>query len=358
MPTKEAPLRITSGAHPFAATELSAAPNLLRIDPHARLGINRLHHRCAQALTVATREASLSVRWLDVGIPHAGLDHYAFKIGPYAGRLGIDLPSLAALVEEPAPSLIPRELRCVLIANALSDCVDDLERTTGLQFEWTLAAPLEHVQAPGHVVSFRIENANWTGTIQFDDQAAWAALAPLPDRSTMPMSSAIDHVALPLRFRVGSTSLKLVEMRSIALGDIVAIEDWISEGAAIVVSADLGGKAGVRFTALAEGQRIEVEKIEELMMDADPFQSADDVPSSDRLEDLEVRLTFELDGIPFTVGELRNVLPGYVFELNHPINKGTVRISANGTLLGKGTLVAVGDQLGVRVGEFASTEGR
>jgi len=34
-------------------------------------------------------------------------------------------------------------------------------------------------------------------------------------------------------------------------------------------------------------------------------------------------------------------------------NRGPVRIVAHGNLLGKGTLVAVGDRLGVRVSEFA-----
>jgi type III secretion protein Q len=45
-----------------------------------------------------------------------------------------------------------------------------------------------------------------------------------------------------------------------------------------------------------------------------------------------------------------------VFELPQPLSRSAVRIVAHGQVLGKGHLVAVGDQLGVRVSDFAPSE--
>jgi len=73
----------------------------------------------------------------------------------------------------------------------------------------------------------------------------------------------------------------------------------------------------------------------------------------DRLDAIEVTLRFEVGDLPISLGDLRNVRAGHVFELGQPLNRGPVRIVAHGNLLGKGTLVAVGDRLGVRVSEFA-----
>jgi len=42
-----------------------------------------------------------------------------------------------------------------------------------------------------------------------------------------------------------------------------------------------------------------------------------------------------------------------VFDLEQALNRSTVRILAHGNVLGKGSLVAVGERLGVRVSDFA-----
>jgi type III secretion protein Q len=69
-----------------------------------------------------------------------------------------------------------------------------------------------------------------------------------------------------------------------------------------------------------------------------------------------VTLRFEVGDLAVSLGELRNLRPGHVFELAQPLNRSPVRILAHGNVLGKGYLVAVGDRLGVRVSEFAPSE--
>jgi len=63
---------------------------------------------------------------------------------------------------------------------------------------------------------------------------------------------------------------------------------------------------------------------------------------------------FELGALDLSLGELRALKPGHVFDLAQPLNRSAVRIVAHGNVLGKGHLVAIGDRLGVRVAEFAA----
>jgi type III secretion protein Q len=89
-----------------------------------------------------------------------------------------------------------------------------------------------------------------------------------------------------------------------------------------------------------------------------PASDAQDAANApiDRLDAMEVTLRFEVGNQQVSLGELRNLRAGHVFDLGKPLNRSEVRILAHGNLLGKGHLVAVGDRLGVRVSEFAPND--
>jgi type III secretion protein Q len=249
----------------------------------------------------------------------------------------------------------------VLVADALAACADALARTTRLHFEWQSGdadePPLDAVSA----LRFRLDDAGWSGALQFDAPGALDALVPALAHGGARTRSGgtLERLRLPLRFELGRTRLRLEEVRGIVLGDIVAIEEWRAAGAAVVVDATPGGPAGPRFTALAEGSRITIQQTRKQTMnhpaDTPSTAATQEAPelAVDRLDAIEVTLRFEVGDLPISLGELRNVRAGHVFELGQPLNRGPVRIVAHGNLLGKGTLVAVGDRLGVRVSEFA-----
>ena len=167
---------------------------------------------------------------------------------------------------------------------------------------------------------------------------------------------------IPLPFSLGSTQITLREVAGIRPGDIVSIEEWASSGSALLVTADLGA-AGRRLVGLAEGSRITLQQIKDTAMNRDtPDATAppDDGSAAplplDRLDGLEVNLRFEVGDLSLSLGELKGIRAGHVFDLAQPLNRSPVRILAHGNLLGKGHLVAVGDRLGVRVSEFAPRE--
>ncbi len=66
------------------------------------------------------------------------------------------------------------------------------------------------------------------------------------------------------------------------------------------------------------------------------------------LDDIEIMLVFECGRWPMSLGELRRAGEGHVFELGRPID-GPVDILANGRRIGRGDIVRVGDELGIRL---------
>jgi len=290
--------------------------------------------------------------------PH---DVYRFKLGARTGVLGLDQPAQIALFGEPRLVSLPRDLRSILLADAVHEIVEALTHSTRLAFEWLpgdeAATPVVH--ADEQAVGFRVlaADAGWRGFVRFDDAAALAELATPPGGPATPrdVSTAQDKFArlrFPLRWQIGATSIRLREVRSIRPGDLVGVEEWQSAGAAIVATAELGGR---RLVALAEGSRITIQQTRDSTMNRPPETAPQDAanPTIDHLDALEVNLRFEVGDLSVSLGELRNLRAGHVFELGQPLNRSEVRIVAHGNLLGKGYLVAVGERLGVRVSEFA-----
>ena len=73
------------------------------------------------------------------------------------------------------------------------------------------------------------------------------------------------------------------------------------------------------------------------------------------LDDLPVRLVFELGRVELSLGELQRLAPGALVPLARPLDE-PVDIIANGRRLGRGTLVQIGESLGVRIVSLAGNE--
>jgi type III secretion protein Q len=73
------------------------------------------------------------------------------------------------------------------------------------------------------------------------------------------------------------------------------------------------------------------------------------------LDDLPVRLVFEAGRVELSLGELQRLAPGALVPLGRPLDE-PLDIMANGRRLGRGTLVQIGDGLGVRIVSLAGNE--
>ncbi|EJL73483.1 type III secretion system apparatus protein YscQ/HrcQ [Variovorax sp. CF313] len=364
-----------------AVTDLGEARALPRADAANVRALNRLY-AAAPLNGVAARGVSYRLAWHhDAAFGHTTRERYSFRLGAHVGHLALDAPSMQVLLGERRIDLLPRDLRYILLADALHPVIDALEKTLRLHFEWQPSEagardprdaramneqPLVHCdpeRAAFFVATPSDGGAMLRGFVQFDDAATLDALVPpiAGPLHAVRTTEAFDTLRLPVSFQLGSTPIQLREISSIRPGDIVSIEQWSSSGGGIVVTAALGGPAGLFLSAVAEGSRITVQQSRDSAMKpdtpTDPAAAADyaNLPI-DRLDALEVTLRFEVGDLSLSLGELRSIRAGHVFDLAEPLNRSPVRILAHGNVLGKGYLVAVGDRLGVRVSEFAPGE--
>ena len=75
------------------------------------------------------------------------------------------------------------------------------------------------------------------------------------------------------------------------------------------------------------------------------------------LQDVDVRLTVEIGSTTLTLRELLALGETSVIELDREANE-LLDVFVNGTLIGRGEVVTVGDKFGVRMTELVSPEKR
>ncbi|WP_242415911.1 flagellar motor switch protein FliN [Sphingomonas panni] len=75
------------------------------------------------------------------------------------------------------------------------------------------------------------------------------------------------------------------------------------------------------------------------------------------LQDVDVRLTVEIGSTQLTLRELLALSEQSVIELDRAANE-LLDVFVNGTLIGRGEVVTVGDRFGVRMTELVSPDKR
>jgi type III secretion protein Q len=364
-------------------TELGDSPALPRLHAQASPALSRLYdHGPDLPLVLPSITGPINgpinarLRAVYSPSPERGVGRHGrfrLRVGPHSATLALDSVGLSALTGEARCDLLPPELRTILLADALHPATQALQDRIRQPIEW-LDAVEDSPPAtppPANPLCFRVLRDDGSvavqGHLQFDDPQALDALVPRFDtKPGAPIPAAFDRLRMPLRFEIGASRLQLQEVRSIAPGDIVGIEHWRSQGPALYCTASLV-RAHERarapcIHALAEGSRITVQSLGGALMAhaespaaAAPDDAASNLPL-DRLDALEVTLRFEVGELALTLGELKTLKPGHVFELSQPLNRSAVRILAHGNVLGNGHLVAVGERLGVRISTFAAGE--
>ncbi|HWP19171.1 MAG TPA: type III secretion system cytoplasmic ring protein SctQ [Burkholderiaceae bacterium] len=348
-------------------TDLASCRLLPRLEPAVARALSRLYG-ALPAVRLVVGGATYELEWDFAALPVPGQEAFRFRLGPHAGWLYLDAPAQCALMHERRAESLPKDLRYLLLADALAPLADRLEALLRLRFEWSpdetapAAEPAEAERGACFLVQAD-DGTRYGGWIRFDPPQALDKLLALVPARPRPRRHGLAGLRIPLSFVVGRTQIRLREVRSIRAGDIIGIEDWASSGSALVVTAQMGGPAGLQVVALAEGARITVQQLKDTAMTAEisPSTAPDEESDAghlplDRLDALEVTLRFEVGDLATSLGELRSLRPGHVFELGHELNRSPVRILAHGNVLGRGYLVAVGDRLGVRVSEFAPSE--
>ncbi|PCE22500.1 hypothetical protein BWP39_22745 [Paraburkholderia acidicola] len=306
---------------------------------------------------------------------------YRFRFGPAAGWLLLEARAEQALIGDAADDTVPDEIRCALLADALAPLTATLEQATRQSI--SLSVP-EHTQGPvardenespeasaaahtdGGVSPLRfvfgVPDGSWHahGALLFDDPRYLVLACPTTPPAPTLEPHDFDDLPVPLAFRIGSTLLTQRELAALQHGDIIAIEQWKSAGAGLVCRAATPGARGLQLNARVLGAKITIDEIQtreasSMNTSSPPDPAADGGGSASGtgapgvLDALEVHACFELERRTLTLAQLKAMQPGFVIELDQPLNQSVIRILANGMQVGTGHLIAVGNKLGVRI---------
>lgn len=161
------------------------------------------------------------------------------------------------------------------------------------------------------------------------------------------LTDLLDRVPYTLSVVAGEVSLDRASMAGLCPGDVLLAEQW--QPAAARATLQLLGPDGP--LARAEGDFQE----HTLTLTA-PLTGVTETTMQET-DQLEVRLSFELDRRTVTLGELKTLEPGYVFRMNATADA-PVTVLANGRPIARGRLVDVGGVTGVQLTQKASLEAR
>ena len=172
----------------------------------------------------------------------------------------------------------------------------------------------------------------------------WPMHSHLPD--------SLESLPIPVMICAGWTTLAFPTLRQLRLNDVILLDECLIDRDQEEVLIRFGNRFGIRGELLESSIKV-MDFIEEIMDDIDEFNEPpdDDFPvdqGDSELEQIPVRLYFDLGERMVTLAELKTVAPGYIFELGREPRR-AVTIRVNGKKIGEGELVEIDGHTGVSV---------
>ncbi|WP_342234458.1 type III secretion system cytoplasmic ring protein SctQ [Inquilinus sp. OTU3971] len=283
--------------------------------------------------------------------PEADGTAITLRLGP--GRLVLLVPPLLveqALAEAaglPAAELEP-ELAALLLEAALSDLLPALEAAAGVPIAIESVGPaLAFTPAFRCTVAIRHAFAETALHLAADDAARPALRRLIGAAPALPAPCA--GLPVPLAVRIGAVRLALAELRGIEPGDVVFPDVACRAGEALVVYGEGWSHTAKhdRGAVTVTGPRRPVALQDGGWWMADPDSDAA-APPAERLGELPVTLVFELGRSELPLAAVQGLAPGAVIPLGRDPGE-AVDIVANGRRIGRGEIVRIEDELGIRV---------
>lgn len=161
------------------------------------------------------------------------------------------------------------------------------------------------------------------------------------------------ELPIPLRICRNGTELTLAQLRTIRPGDILMSEHDLARPRDPI--AVVGERLHFQVEEDAQGFRLGAKLTEAsanatgewFMQDSANASSGESIDEA-TLDQVPIRVIFEVGRLDMPLAEVRRLAPGYVLPLVKP-SESAVDIVANGRKIGHGSLMKIGDSIGVRV---------
>lgn len=307
------------------------------------------------ALLRITQDARFAA-WLRATLAHASLGVamrqpapvWALTIDTDTGRfrLGLDPSDSPAL--QLALTQQPQDLACAIVTQLLDDWAQALAPALGpLRVVGIEPEALPDPPWPGRLPC--IQGGGMPVALLEAEPAVLDRLSGL----LAPVGADLSPLAAwPLRpvLRLFTRSLPLSVLRSLQPGDAV-----LADASGPLLRCGIGRVLQARLFIDLQEFTVHLAEAPILADDPAPPLPGDGVhgleapPVVGSLETLELPVAFELDTARVSLAELASMQPGYAVELAVPLAQAQVRLVCQGRTLGSGQLIAIGDQLGVRI---------
>ncbi|WP_175964369.1 type III secretion system cytoplasmic ring protein SctQ [Burkholderia pyrrocinia] len=210
-------------------------------------------------------------------------------------------------------------------------------------------------------LSFQLNGERHRARVGLDSAATHEVARLL---NTMTPARAFPFPSIPVagRLGIGAKPLRTSVLRSLAPGDVLlgAIEPALATpGTSFSTIAVWGTPRLMQMLAPVKSDGRTVTLLEDPFMTQDPSPSSHDAPDRADPVDvgaLEVPVNLEIDTIALSIDQLAALRAGYIMELPRPAAEMPIRLVACGQLIGRGELVTVGEQLGVRILDMAQRD--
>jgi type III secretion protein Q len=200
-------------------------------------------------------------------------------------------------------------------------------------------AALAGLEAYGWVASCGPEQV--CGELLLDAAASRYLAAVLREQPAEAADAPWDELHLRAGLVVGWVDLPAAALAGLAPHDVLVLDECLLSADSLLLQLAPG--AGLRCELRGNELRV-TQGVHDIMSEPEDAAQA----AAAILEDVPVRLTFDVGEREIALGELRTLQPGYVFNLGRD-PRGAVSIRANGRLVGEGELVDIEGRIGVSV---------
>ncbi len=287
-------------------------------------------------------------------VPFAGM---RFTLESDLFTLWIPAGALSALLYRTDPDVALSQLapvtRGLIFESLFEELFEEIERNGIAMHIDEISDPIRN---PPGTIGLKIALADlppFVGLIEAQKPIAdrflnWIAQLPEQRRP-------IPDLPITARVLAGLTWLPSAGLSTLRPGDAIVFDiSWLQQKRApVVIGEEIVRACAVEtkgFIVLDEPPFRDIKERNMWLMEGD--MSAERGPGAEPevalVDDLEVKLTFELGRLQMTVGDVEKVEPGYVFELSRQPNQ-AIDIYVLNRLVGWGELVMVADKIGVRV---------
>jgi type III secretion protein Q len=284
-------------------------------------------------------------------IPQLPLCHLQFMFGGQPGAISAPVETIDALLRAigapPAATLGECSL-LLMLEFAGASALDRLEHALGVPIDLTGASIgggfVDGILCRGALGDRRFEAVL---TLPEPHAARLALLAGAFD----PLPAAA--IPVTVAFRVGGTRMGVGLLGSMRPGDVVLVDQAMPDGqiAAVFGEHRLASCRvdGNRATLIDAPVRIGGDLHQNwTAADTMTHEGTDTRADDADLDDMQIKLLFEMGRLEISLGELRTLAPGYVFDLGRD-PRHAVEIYAGGRRIGHGEVVKIGEVLGVRI---------